>query len=191
MKVHYMNWWSDTSQILKGKWVKRVESELFSCSKLLFYTIGLKQSTINILKTAPLLLFFLLLLSLWPHPVYHVPVCSHFLPSPAKLSTTTDVGLQTGRQLGEGATCIKRKWGRERAHCRWRMRPVFHRQFRFCLKVVIRPHKHFINSLLTCTHTSNTSKHAHVHTVTHTLTKYLRQCVQGKDKNEAYLSCLA
>lgn len=48
----------------------------------------------------------------------------------------------------------------ERAHCSWRMRPVFQRQVRFCPKVVIRPHKHLINSLLTCTH-ANTTQHTH------------------------------
>lgn len=117
--------------------------------------------------------FFLLSLSLWPHLVYHVPVCSHFLSSPAKLSTTTDVGLPTGRQLGEGAPWTERERGREQAHCSWRMRPVFQRQVRFCPKVVIRRRKHFTNSLLTCTH-ANTRKRTLWH-------KNLRQTAQQND----------
>lgn len=43
---------------------------------------------------------FLLSHSLQPHPICHVPVCSYFLSSPAKLNTPPDVGLQSGSHHG-------------------------------------------------------------------------------------------
>lgn len=58
--------------------------------------------------------FFPLLPSFWPHPVYHVPVCSHFLSSVAKLSTTPDVGPAEWDTTGRGST-VDEERKRERA----------------------------------------------------------------------------
>lgn len=56
-------------------------------------------------------------------------------------------GRGPGGQRGCNMDAERREGGLERAHWSWRMRPVFHRQAWFCPRVVIRPHKHFINSL--------------------------------------------
>lgn len=55
-------------------------------------------------------------------------------PTSSPLQQSSALQQMWACRLGEGAPWMKREWGRERARCSWRMRPVFRRQVRFCPK---------------------------------------------------------
>lgn len=186
-------WWINASQT--GEWVKRWmtadESSLYKTILLFLFTesfsykrILKQQSTYEHIEIAVL-------------PSFTLPLttsclsCASLLPLPLLSAKAQHCNrcepCRPGGRLG--APCTGRERAREWAHCSWRMRPVFHRQVRFCPKVVIRPHKHFIHRLLTCTH-ANASKHTlTTAALSHTLAqRHLREIAQ---ESEAYLSCLA
>lgn len=148
-----IKWWTNASQT--GEWVKRwmtaEKSFFFFCSPNVFHTKEFlkQQSTYEHIEIAVL-------------PSFTLPLttsclsCASLLPLPLLSAKAQHCNrcepCRPGGRLGEGAPWTGRERAREWAHCSWRMRPVFHRQVRFCPKVVIRPHKHFIHRLLTCTH---------------------------------------
>lgn len=114
----------------------------------LYYTIGLKTAVLyEHIKIAFL-------------PSFTLSLSDHILSIMRQSAPTSSALWQSSALQHMWAWRPGDNWEREHTLCSWRMRPVFQRQVTFCPKVVIRPHKHFINSVFN----THTFKHTHADT---------------------------